>query len=86
MAKVRGKMYVSKVARYAWNTDATEIELKAVSQGEENKAWAAATPNATLTMTVLNEVAANLLADQLGQEVFVDIFPAGEYPPDAPVE
>lgn len=78
MSAVRAKMYVSKTERHAYDPSATKITMQVVSRGDENKAWAAATPTGTLELSIKNPIAAAALADQLGQEFYVDITPVGE--------
>jgi hypothetical protein len=68
-------MYVAEVSRYAYNPNATKVKLQVVSQGEENKSWAAATPNGSMELNINNEAASALLGVLLGQEVWVDITP-----------
>ena len=69
--KVRAKFYVSEVALTTWGT---RIKLSAVTRGEDNKEWSAATPSGTLTMQIKNDLAAEQFAP--GQEWFLDFTPA----------
>ena len=67
---VRAKMYVNGLDFTTWGTT---VKLQAVSRGEDNKAWAAATPSGTLTLQIKNQGAADQFAP--GQEWFVDLIP-----------
>lgn len=53
--------------------NATEVELNAVCRGEDNKAWASATPIGNIKMNVLSEAFASAHA---GDEFYVDFVPA----------
>lgn len=66
---VTARMYVVSVQRHAYNREALTVELGAATRGEENKAWAAATPSANLKMVVLNSGAGG---------VFLEAFEAGK--------
>lgn len=66
-------------------TVGTTVKFSAVCRGQDNKAWASATPVANLEMTILNEVAAKQFTP--GEEYFLDFTPApkgraGMYPDD----
>lgn len=72
---VRAKMYLQSIEH---TTYGTIVKLQAVTRGEDNKAWAAATPAGGVTLTIKNDQAADQFSvDQLreGQEFFVDITP-----------
>jgi hypothetical protein len=71
---VRAKLFVQSVTRNAYQPDAAVITLAAVTRGQDNKAWAAATPTANLNMTILNAAAADLF--ELGEEYYLDFTPA----------
>lgn len=51
---IQARMYVQQVTQYAGSLG-RQVVLNAATRGEENKTWAAATPAATLTMTVKND-------------------------------
>lgn len=68
---VRAKFWVREKVE---NPHQTVVKLAAVCRGEDNKAWAAATPVGSIEMTVLNKVAADALVT--GEEYFVDFTPA----------
>lgn len=68
---VRAKFYVREKIETPFQTT---VKLQAVCRGEDNKAWAAATPNGQIEMTVLNKVAADALL--VGEEFYVDFIPA----------
>lgn len=67
---VRAKFYVEALHVRQWGT---EIEMRPVTRGEDNKAWSAATPSGHLTMTVTNERASDQFAP--GQEWFLTFEP-----------
>jgi hypothetical protein len=71
MSEVQARFYISGYQRQSYNPDATEVTLRAVSRGEHNKAWAAATPNGEVKMTILNGSAASWFVDKLGKEVAI---------------
>jgi hypothetical protein len=71
---VRAKFYVSEITRNAYQPDAAQIKMQAVTRGEDNKAWAAATPVGSLQMSILNGAAAEQF--ELGAEYFIDFTPA----------
>lgn len=68
---VRAKFFVTEIAR---TTYGGRIILSAVCRGEDNKAWASATPSGQITMTIRNEVAVEQF--DVGEEYFVDFTPA----------
>lgn len=67
---VRAKMFVSGIKLAQWGTT---IELNVVTRGEDNKEWAAATPQGELRLVVKNEAAADQFAP--AQEWFVTLTP-----------
>lgn len=73
---VEARFYISGYERNAYNKDATTVKLQAVSRGEHNKTWAAATPNGQISMTIMNESAAQWFVNKLGEEVAVTFVPA----------
>ena len=73
---VEARFFVSGYQRRAYDPDATEVTLTAVSRGEHNKSWARATPAGQITMTIKNESAASWFVGMLGAEVAVVFTPA----------
>ena len=73
MAVVRAKVYVASYKINSWG--GTTIEFQAATKGEPNKEWSAATPQLNLTMTVKNEVAAEVFRDRIGQDFWLDFTP-----------
>lgn len=69
MSTVQARFYVSKVTKHAYNPDHLEVTLQAVSRGEENKSWAAATPVGQMTLTIGNPQAARWFDERLGKDV-----------------
>lgn len=67
---VRAKFYVSEIAFRQWGT---EVKMAAVTRGEDNKEWSAATPAGNLSLTIKNELAVAQFAP--GQEWFLDMIP-----------
>ena len=76
---VEARFFVSGYQRRAYDPDATEVTLVAVSRGEHNKTWARATPAGQITMTIKNASAASWFVGKLGAEIAVMFTPA---PPD----
>jgi hypothetical protein len=66
---VTGRWYVAEVTRFAYNPAQRTVKLRASTKGDENKAWAAATPSGEITMQISNEAAAKWFEDRLGQDV-----------------
>ncbi len=73
---VEARFYVSGYERRAYDPDATEVTLVAVSRGEHNKSWARATPSGQVKMTIKNESAASWFISKLGAEIAVTFCPA----------
>lgn len=73
---VEARFFVSGYQRRAYDPDATEVTLTAVSRGDQNKSWARATPAGQITMTIKNESAASWFVGMLGAEVSVTFTPA----------
>ncbi len=65
---VRAKFFVTERAEQA--SGSTKVTLSAVARGEDNKKWAAYTPNGQISMTILNEVASDQFKP--GTEFYVD--------------
>lgn len=68
---VRAKMFVQEISR---TTYGGRVKLSVVTRGEDNKAWASATPSGTLELTVRNEIALEVFTDP-GREFYVDFTP-----------
>jgi hypothetical protein len=73
---VEARFYVAGYQLRAYDPDATEVELVAVSRGEHNKNWARATPAGNIKMTIKNQGAAAWFRDRLGAEIAVTFAPA----------
>ena len=52
---VRAKFYVDHTEHYTW---ATKVVARAVTRGDDNKEWSAATPVGLIELTIKNEAAA----------------------------
>lgn len=78
MSAVQARFYVSGYERNAYDPSVTTVKMQAVSRGEHNKNWAAATPSGQVQMTIRNESAAAWFVDRLGKEVSVTFRQAGE--------
>lgn len=70
---VQAKMVCYAIDKHD-NSEASTVRFGAVCRGVENAAWAAATPSATLTMTILNDVATTQFTE--GQEYTLTFKPA----------
>ena len=68
---ITARFYVESYTRRAYNPDHVDVTLRAAGRGEQNKAWAQATPSGEITMQVNNPVAAEFFASRLGQDVAV---------------
>lgn len=75
MARVRAKVYVAELKRNAYMPDGITVVLRAVTQGEENKVWASATPQLELSMQIKNPLAGEVFDTRLGKEFYVDFTP-----------
>ena len=67
---VRAKFWTDIRAEQQWGT---KVTLRAVTRGDDNKVWAAATPVGLIELTIKNEHAAEQFVP--GQEYFVDFTP-----------
>lgn len=65
--KVRAKFFVQEVGKTTWGG---KVVLNVVTRGEDNKAWASATPSGQITMTIRNDLALEFF--DVGDEFFVD--------------
>ena len=66
---VTARFYVSEVIHRAYAPDQAQIKLQASTRGEENKAWATATPSGSIEMSINNPDAAAFFTSRLGQDV-----------------
>lgn len=73
--RVRAKMYLQEVRHSTYGGGVT---LQVVTRGNDNKAWAAATPSGELKLSIRNELALEFFRDLLGKEFYVDIVPVPE--------
>lgn len=71
MSAVEARFYISGYERNSYDPSVTTVKMQAVSRGEHNKTWAAATPAGQVQMTIRNESAASWFVDRLGKEVAV---------------
>lgn len=72
---VRAKMYLDSITKTNWGST---IKLRVVGRGEDNKAWAAATPVGELSLTIKNEAAFSqfdLSPGTPAPEFYIDITP-----------
>ena len=69
--KVRGKFKVTQIIRDSWNPQGAQVKLEAVYTGSaEDNTYSAATPTASIQMTITNPVAVEHLP--LGKSFYVD--------------
>jgi hypothetical protein len=73
MSGVVARFYVQGYAKKAFNPDAVEITLQAVSRGEANKVWASATPSGSITMMIRNGPAGDFFVDCFERKAEVEI-------------
>lgn len=71
MAVVQARFYVAGYERFSYDAGSTLVKLQAVSRGEHNRDWAAATPSGQVTMTIKSASAASWFTERLGKEVSV---------------
>jgi hypothetical protein len=64
---VRAKFYVIEVGR---TIGGGKVVLQAVSRGQDNKEWAAATPNGRVEMSIKNDLALDFF--DVGDEYYLD--------------
>jgi len=78
--KVAARFYVQRVTRYAGGSTRpgfsppspnVEVILLPATRGEENKAWASATPSGEIKLTVGNPSAAAWFDSMLGKDVAI---------------
>jgi hypothetical protein len=67
---VRAKLYVESLKLMQWGT---ELTMRVVTRGDDNKEWSAATPSGSLTFMVSNDQAADQFAP--GQEWYLEFTP-----------
>lgn len=67
--RVSARFYVSEVIHRAYDPGAAQVKLQATTRGDENKAWATATPSGTIDMAIRNPDAAAFFTARLGQDV-----------------
>lgn len=67
MADVRAKFFVAEVGKTQYGG---KVVLRPVTRGEDNKAWASATPSGECVMTIKNELALQVF--DVGDEFYVD--------------
>lgn len=68
---VLARFYVAEITRRSYDPGAVQVTLQAVGRGEENKAWASATPSGQITMAIKNGAAAAFFGDRLGKDVAI---------------
>jgi hypothetical protein len=74
MAAVRGKFKVTQITQHDWNPSGAQVKLEARYTGSaEDNTYSAATPTATIEMTITNPEAVAKLP--LGQCFYVDFTP-----------
>lgn len=81
--KTRAKFYLSALELLP-SQPGIRVTLRAVSRGDRNASWAAASPDGTMTMTINNPAAAQQWEDFMQEsrrtgkqpEVFIDIYTA----------
>lgn len=66
---VTAKFFVKTITRHAHQPLAAQVELSAVTRGEDNKNWSRYTPSGTITMYVTN--AAAIEQFELGKEYII---------------
>lgn len=75
---VTARFYVDQIIHRAYNPSHATVMLQAAGRGEQNKAWAQATPSGTIEMSVNNPAAAAFFRDMLGRDLELTFTPVGE--------
>lgn len=85
MSQVVARFYVAEMKKIAYGgpgtTPQTAVVLQAATRGEENKAWAQATPSGQVTMHINNGAAGEWFEQMLGKDVTITFAEAAEAPP-----
>lgn len=69
---------VITTSKWSPTSEQTEVTLQAATRGQENKAWASATPSGKVTMTINNEAAGQWFRDRLGKDIAITFDDAPE--------
>lgn len=75
---VTARFYVDQVTKRAYNPKHVSVTLRAAGRGDENKAWAQATPTGTIELTINNPDAAAFFEQRLGRDVGLVFTDLGE--------
>jgi hypothetical protein len=75
---VTARFYVSEVVHRAYNPSHANVTLVAAGRGEQNKAWAEATPSGTITMSINNPAAAEFFVTRLGKDIALSFNDIGD--------
>ena len=80
---VVARFYVAQITKvagggYAPPAPRGTVTLRAVARGEENKAWASATPSGTVEMTIINSPAFVWFEERVGKDVAITFEDAPE--------
>lgn len=77
---VTARFYVDEITTRAYNPSHVNVTLRAAGRGEQNKAWAEATPTGTITLTVNNPDAAAFFQAHQGHDLALTFEPVGDGP------
>ena len=66
---VSARFYVATITRRAYNPEHALVTLVAAGRGEQNKAWAQATPSGKIELTINNPAAAKWFEEHLAKDV-----------------
>lgn len=75
---VTARFYVDEITHRAYNPAHATVKLQAAGRGEQNKAWAQATPSGTIEMSVNNPAAAEFFQAMLGRDLELTFTPVGD--------
>lgn len=70
---ITARFYIESTTKHAYRPDARDVRLLAAGRGEQNKAWAEATPSGEWTMHVNNPAAAAFFDENVGRDLDITI-------------
>jgi len=83
MSGVAARFYVAEVTGTAYGPKGGgRVKLQAVSRGDQNKDWAAATPSGTIEMQINNPPAFRWFAGLLSEDIDLTFTAATRHEPD----
>lgn len=68
---VSARFWVDEIKTRGYNPDVAEVLLRPTCRGDENKAWAKATPDGEIRLMINNPAAAQFFKDNQGKDVAI---------------